>query len=259
MVTTVQELIARLRAQPAVAGIVRYGNRPVAATGVGGDLDLFILVDERPPDVESLHFYVGGVPVDLNVRTWRDLEQDEPLTPIDDTIYQGEILYDREGDLSRRLAALTARRMQPPRPLSAHDIAFLRFGQRHSLDSVAGRLDSHPILCRLVLESHLYWAIQHYFLVRRLPYHGEKAALHYLERHEPELWRDLGQFYAASDLPERLTLAEALGEHVLAPVGGLWRQDEVLTFGTRTADDHLPAIGQCYLRTLLGGAQTLDA
>ena len=258
MVATVQELIARLTAQPAVAGIVRYGNRPVDATGAGGDLDLFVLVDDRPPELESLHFYVGGVPVDLNVRTWRDLERNEPLTPIDGDIYRGEVVYDRDGDLVLRLGALAARWEQPPPPLSAHDVAFIRFGHRHSLDSARGRLAADPIPCRLILEANLYWLVQNYFLVRRLPFRGEKAALRYLERHEPAIWRDIERFYATTDLGERLALAEALGERVLVPVGGLWQRDEVLAFGTAEATDRLQETGQRYLRALLGVAAPGD-
>jgi hypothetical protein len=259
MVTTVPELVARLAAHGAVVGLVRYGNRPVGATGTAGDLDLFVLVDDRPPELESVHFYVGDLPVDLNVRIWRDLERDEPLTPIDGDIYRGEVIYDRDGDLAARLRALAARWEQPPPPLSAHDIAFIRFGHRHSLDGARGRLASAPIPCRLILETNLYWLVQNYFLMRQLPFRGEKVALRYLERHEPAIWEDIGRFYAASDLGERLAIAEALGERVLAPVGGLWRRGEVLAFGTAEATGRLQETGRRFLRALLGGAADGDA
>jgi hypothetical protein len=250
MVTSVQELLARLMAQPSVAGIVRYGGHPVDAVGAGGDLDLCLLADERPPALESVHFHIGMLPVDLNVRIWADLEREPPLTPIDHAIAVGEVLYDRDGDLAPRLRALAARHAPPP-SLSEHDVAFVRFGQRHSLDKVRGRLGSDPVLCRVLLESNVYWLIQHYFLVRQRVFPGEKRALAHLERHEPALWRDLQRFYAVSDLPERLALAEALNERILAPVGGLWRPGEVLALGADVPAADLQAVGHGFLEALL--------
>lgn len=250
MVSSVRELLARLMARPTVVGIVRYGGRPVDAVGAGGDLDLFVLVDERPPALESVHFHVGALPVDLSVRTWADLEREPPLTPLDHAIHRGEVLYDRDGDLGARLLTLAARHPPPP-PLSAHDAAFVRFGQRHSLDKVRGRLERDPLLCRMLLESNVYWAIRHYFLVRRQTFPGERPALGHFARHEPAMWRDLQRFYATADLAERLLLVEALNDRVLAPVGGPWRQGEILAFGAGAPTDDLEAVGRRYLSALL--------
>lgn len=246
VVRTAQEFVARLAAQPAVAGIVRYGSRGVdaaVAAGEGldpaGDLDLFVLVDERPSELESIHFYLGEVPVDLSVRTWDDVERAarrEPLTAIDYTIAGGEILYDRDGTLAARLRALAVRLAGLLPPLSEHDIASIRFGQRHSLDKVRGRLTSDPVLCRVLLESNVYWLLQHYFLVRWRRFPGEKGALRELAEREPALWCDIVRFDTVADLHERVALAESLNERVLAPIGGLGDT------GTSCADEPPPPV-----------------
>lgn len=245
------DLVARLAAHPAVVGVVRYGARPVEAPGVGGDLDLFILVDRRPAEIESLHFFVDGLPVDLNVRTWADLAGEEPLTAIDHALVGGQILHDRDGDLAARLHSVAVRNEEPLPPPSDHDIASLRFGQRHSLDKVRGRLATDPVLCRLLLESNVYWLVQHYFRVRRRHFPGEKAALRHLERHDTAIWQELGRFYDSTDLGERLAIAEELNRRILAPLGGPWRPGEVLTLAADKAAIGLQDAGRRYLAWLL--------
>lgn len=90
------ELIARLTRNPGVLGIVRYGRRRAQDIAPGGDLDLVVVVDERPPEVESIHFDVGGVSVDLSLRTFGDLRRDAPLSAVVDPLLStAEILFDR--------------------------------------------------------------------------------------------------------------------------------------------------------------------
>jgi hypothetical protein len=245
------EVLVRLAANPTVIGVVRYGDRPVDATEAGGDLDLFVLVDHRPPQVESLHFFIGDLPVDLNVRTWADLEADELLTPVDQALFHGQILHDRDGDLAARLGRYAEAHDGPLLPLSEHDVALIRFGQRHGLDKVRGRFATDPILCRLLLESNVYWLIQHYFRIRRLHFPGEKAALRHLEQREAAIWPAVQRFYDTTELGEKLAIAEELNRRILAPLGGPWRPDEVLTLAAEHMAIDLQDVGRRYLAGLV--------
>ena len=51
------ELVDRLKGNPLVIGIVRYGGRLMDDQSTGGDFDLFLFLEARPEDVESLHFF----------------------------------------------------------------------------------------------------------------------------------------------------------------------------------------------------------
>ena len=94
---------------------------------------------------------------------------------------------------------------------------------------------------------------------RRRGLHGQGARgrtsrpahLRHVEQHEPVLWRNIRLFYAAVDLGERPSLGEALGEHILAPVGWLRRRGEVLAFGSGAPSADLPAVGRRFLAALL--------
>jgi hypothetical protein len=235
-----------------VIGIARYGGRAADDTSPGGDFDIFVIVRDRPDDLESVHFHCGGIPVDMNLRTLADLSRDEPLTEIDYTIATAEIIHDPTG----RIAALRedmARRWEPaPTRLTDHEISMNRFCQRHALDKVRHRLNADPLLSDLLLATNVYWLILTYFRVRSIAYPGEMPALSYIREAEPEMCALVQAFYASSDRGEKLRVSEELTEIVLKPIGGQWREGETISFGTHTDAEGLHEKGHAVLRDLLG-------
>src|SRR5689334_16921801 len=66
-------VVAALRSIPAVIAIGAYGSTAGEAWGPHSDIDLVAVLSLDPP-VESLRFFVDGVPVDLNFRSADDGE-----------------------------------------------------------------------------------------------------------------------------------------------------------------------------------------
>ena len=254
MFQSLVELVARLKACPSVLGIARYGSRRAEDMSPGGDFDLFVLVKQCPEDVESLHFYVGDIPVDLNVRTLEHLRSPKPLTAFDFVLTDAEILYDDAGALSKELSALGKRWKQTPAEVTEHETQMNRFCQQHVLDKVRGRTEAEPLLCQLLLATNIYWLVQTYFRIRRIPYPGEKDALERLESTEPEIYKGVRRFYSSNDLNEKLEVSERLTDLVLASVGGPWRKGELVVFGIRADAEELHPKGCRLWRELFGVA-----
>jgi len=231
MFRDLQELVERLRAHPDVVGLVRYGSRELSDLSPGGDFDLFVFLTDRPADVESLHFHVAGIPVDLNIRTLEDLQRREPLTNIDVALTHGQILHDPTSGLKSAIDTLPDRWGMEPRPLAESDIIMNRFCQTHALDKVRGRITDNPLLCEFLLSANIYWLVAACLRLREVPYPGEKHALLWLETNEPEIHQHIQAFFNETDLAEKLAIQERLTELVLAPVGGPWRKGEILAFG----------------------------
>ncbi|MCB9156134.1 MAG: hypothetical protein H6645_03345 [Caldilineaceae bacterium] len=243
-------LVETLKQHPQVVGLVEYGSARFADNFDAGDYDLFVIHDEIQTEVESLHFYVdtafGHVPVDLNLRSLRYLASQNSLAGFESALLDGRIIYDSDGAVARRLVQLRA---EAPSPYTEHDIAFTRHGHRHVLDKVRGRLQSEPLLCRLLLNVNIHWLINSYFGVRGLPYQGEKHALAYLADNEPEIYALIGEFYKLP-VEEQIEQTERLTELVLSPVGGAWKTGELLAFGEGVAD--LQGQGQLLYKLLVG-------
>jgi hypothetical protein len=229
--TNLENLVERLRANPGVLGLIQYGGRTSQDETEGGDFDLLAIVRSRDPNLESIHFYWGEMPVDLNLRTLQDLKRKEPLSHIDRDMAQGELLFDRLGSLLDALNSAKTRWEDPEQRLPEAKTNLQRFSQQHALDKVRGRLNTDPRFCELLLWTNIHWLIATYFEVRRMEFPGERAALERLKKQEPRVSTLLSGFFDSEDLEEKLRLSEELTEIVLAPVGSPWRKGEVIALG----------------------------
>ncbi len=70
---SISEIVDTPSNNPKVVGLIEYGSARHSAEEILGDYDLVVVVEERDPDVESLHFHVDGVPIDLNIRSLDDI------------------------------------------------------------------------------------------------------------------------------------------------------------------------------------------
>lgn len=253
---SVDDLFARLRDNEKVAGLIRYGSAPALADYQTGDLDLFVVLSGEEPRVESLHFDVKGLPVDLNLLTLAGLKSLEPsFTFPAQALRRGVIVFDRSGVVGAALNRLETgfAKLRPQVP-SAHAVSFMRHGHRHLLDKLRGRLETEPLLANLLLNTNIHWLLESYFRLRGLPFGGERRALAYLREHEAELYGQLEAFYKTDDLAAKVEITEVLTAQVLGPVGGAWRRGEVLAFGRDELDsaERLAQQGARLYRDLFG-------
>jgi hypothetical protein len=115
-------------------------------------------------------------------------------------------------------------------------MARIRHWHQHVFDKVKGRLDTMPVFCRFLLCANIHWLLKNYFQVRGLVFKGEKQAIEYWQRHEPEMYETVTEFYVTQDLERQVEMVRAISERVLAPVGGLWRGNEVVAFGDEDSE-----------------------
>ena len=229
---TIKQMIKRLKDHPAVVGLIEYGGAQHRDKSIPGDYDLFAVLATPAPEVESLHFHVGGIPVDLNLRTLDEIRAIDRAKGFDLVLLDGRILHDPSGEVSREIRALRERQEKLDAPgLSPGNVGDLRHGPRHTFDKLRNGRHSSTTLGRYLLHQLIYWALPQYFDIRGLPYRGERHALDYLQQYEPALFEAFEGFYASVDFDDQVRLANIIEESVLAPIGGLWRKGEVLAFG----------------------------
>jgi predicted nucleotidyltransferase len=78
MFSSLTELVKRLQKSPYILGVLRYGGRKLGDESKGGDFDLYVITADRISNIESIHFYVNDIPVDMNIRTLADLGSKTP-------------------------------------------------------------------------------------------------------------------------------------------------------------------------------------
>lgn len=242
---SISEMISTLRKNSAVVGLIEYGSSRHHDVCICGDYDLIVVVAERDPEVESLHFRVDGVPVDMNLRSLDDIRGIRCVEGFDSVLLDGNIIHDPTGRLAREIDELRKRDAAALRCGTNPDIAVMRHGHRHILDKVRSRRESMPTLSSYLLHQGVYWLVRQYFEVRDLPFKGDNHALGFLREHEPKVFLSLERFYRIADCAEQTELFRSMAEAILAPVGGLWQDEEVLTFGDQEK-------GRAILHGLLG-------
>jgi hypothetical protein len=230
---TIYEMVDVLRNNPKVLGLIEYGGAKHSDERIHGDYDLIVVLRQRDPEVESLHFYIGGVPVDLNIRSLADIQDIWCATEFDSVFLEGRIIYDPSNRIKQEIEALRQRHAEVLRENHNLKVAGMRHGARHILDKICDRQESMPILSSYLLHQGMYWLVPQYFQIRGLEFKGEKNALEYLQEHEPEIFQGIAEFYSTTEQNRQADLFQSVAEAVLEPVGGLWNKDEVLTFGNQ--------------------------
>jgi len=249
---SISETIEILRSNPVVAGLAEYGSASYLDERIDGDYDLLVITNTCVPDVESLHFYVEDTPVDLNVRALEQIGAMSRADGFDSILLDARIIHDPSGQVGQALHELRGRHLATPRPTIKQDrLAAMRHGAKHTFDKLREQRDLPLTLKRYLLHQCVYWALPQYFEIRGLQYRGEKHGLAYLRENEPDLYHSLEAFYATTDPCEQARLARSIEEAVLAPVGGLWGDGELLTFGDQSK-------GEEVFRLLFGGAVPSD-
>ena len=235
-IKSIGQMVQALSGSPLVLGLIEYGSSSATDAEVTGDYDLIVVLNHEYPNVESLHFYVDGVPVDLNLRSLDEIRNMNRAAGFESVLLDGRVIYDPSGSVAQEIHQLSKRHRQTPVATSSDEsIAFTRHGTKHIFDKVERRIHSNPTLCAFLLHQNVYWLIHNYFALRGVEFRGEPVTLEFLRKNEPETYGLVERFYASRSLQEQLNLAISIAHLTLEPVGGMWRDDEVLVFGDAKA------------------------
>ncbi|MCU0653012.1 MAG: hypothetical protein MUD10_02025 [Candidatus Pacebacteria bacterium] len=229
---TIEGMLIALKSNKNVLGLLEYGSSRQHDDFLTGDYDLFVILRTKDSDIESLHFYINGIPVDFNIKTLGEIKKLKFAEGFETALLGARIIHDPAGKVRQELQKLTRRHNKHKSAgITAHEIALTRHGHKHIFDKIKGRTEKAPLLCRLLLNANIYWLIETYFNVRNMQFMGEKLAVDFLEKNEPEIFRLINDFYSAEGLNEKEEISKRLTELILAPVGGSWNGDELLAFG----------------------------
>lgn len=208
-----EAVIARLAAHPQAEGILLMGT-----TGTSALVQTWI--DGRLTEV-----YCTPVPalerIVVGSTSWPDYSEEGAIVR---WLRDGRIAHDRTGRL--RLAQERACAAPPPPPANEREV----YGAWRSIGYNVAQTRRYLASDDPEALEAVDWRLLHglaevqgrYFTVRRLPWRGEKAAIHHLAEHDPDFLALLRRCLAEPDRRRKVAQYEELARHALAPVGGLW-------------------------------------
>jgi hypothetical protein len=233
---TLETAVSRLAASPTVDGVLLTGSTANLGLTMTSDYDLLIVLDDPLP----LHVGIGrleGRLADLAFTSTDLLDRlvtapaqaaGQPLAwPIVRWLTNGTIVFDRDGRLARAQAAAQAGALDLP--LDEHAIYSVWFRANYNLRHARRLLASEDATVRLALDLRLLYSLYDlvpaYFIVRGLPWMGEKAAVRHWQAHDLDFLRLLEEALASGDRRQKVALYEELAARALEPAGGVWPPD----------------------------------
>lgn len=226
---TIEAFIEHLKARPDIVGILQYGNRDYRDMSPGGDFDLNVILREGlTAPVAGIHLHAGGIPVDCGLMALADLRQERPPSDYHCVLVESVVLYDRTGDVADALEHIRGTwRMHIP-PITEARTAFERFVTQHVIDKLEHRLYDDEVYSRVLLSGNIFWLLENYIMLHRLNPYGFREALAHMRDTHPQTYALFRSCVDTHDLAEQLVATKKLSEAVLRPVGGRWKEDELL-------------------------------
>ncbi len=236
-----QEIVAKLGHNPQIEGVLLIGSLTTATFNAASDYDIVLFLQAMPAQ-----WYVGVTTINgrftdllfVSANLLQDVLSCPPdiavppeLAPVVRWIAQGAILLDRNQQL--QTAQGYVQTALPPPSIDANAAYQAWFGTNYNL-AVIRRLamvaDSRyqtTAEIRMAVYGHAdLWF--NYFMIRRIPWEGDKAALQYLHDHDPAYLAHYQAFIRATDQRAKFAHYTAAAQHATEPLGGLWAEHETV-------------------------------
>jgi hypothetical protein len=237
------EAIARLALHDAVDGVLLMGSTGQNALGPASDYDLVVVLSNLPEPIALLHTVIDQRLAEVYFFSTDTLDQiaDEQhnaqggaLPSAGDRVafytwlQTGRIAFDRNGRLARVQQHL--RTTQWFNPAGDAQRYAIWFGHNYNLQHTMWIARSDDPLYQREVDIRLLFTVNllfcDYFHIRGMPWQGSKAAMRWLEHHDPDYLTLFHSFLDATNRADKLPIYERLVQLTLAPVGSVLSDKE---------------------------------
>ncbi len=240
---TLDDVIARLALHNTVDGVLLMGSTGQNAISPASDYDLVIVLSSQPEPIALLHtvidqrlaevYFFSADTLD-QIADEQDHAQGGALPSAGDRVAfytwleTGQIAFDRNGRLARVQQHLRATEWFKPAD-DAQRYA-IWFGSNYNLQHTKWIARSSEPLYQREVDIRLMFTVFSlfcdYFHIRGLPWQGSKAAMRWLEHHDPDYLTLFHSFLDAANRADKLPIYERLVQLTLMPVGSVWTGEE---------------------------------
>lgn len=249
---TLDQVIARLARHDAVDGVIVMGSASDNTLKPASDYDLWVVLSALPAPLWLVFTWVDHRLTEVLFTSVPNLERlvaDGAIAPANshaatelDWLRHGRIAFDRVGRLRR--ARERARATGQVGPVRERDSYATWFKINYNVQQTRRMLGADDPLYHLAVDFRLLYSLAElwtgYFVVRRLPWLGEKAALRYLSVHDPDYLALFRRCLGETDRARKVGLYAELATATLAPLGGLWASDATAVTVELPDDEELP-------------------
>ena len=233
---TLEAFLDRLRDTGQVVGILAMGTTAQPFMKPYSDYDLAIILGEGAPPIFTASVWINQQLGDLyffshaevlRMLSTKTVEADSTLHKLLGWAKTGTLLYDPEKRLTQ-LRALPPDEIEVQQTAGqAHRTWFgINFNFAHNKRYFNSGDDGYLQALEVRLLYCLMDLLSGYFVLRGIPWKGEKAAIQYLQAHDPDYLASFQQAIRQSELTEKFRLYSLVVQRTTAEFGGIWADDE---------------------------------
>lgn len=236
---TLQDFIGRLKRSDSVIAVAIIGSAAEARTNPASDYDVLIVLENPPVPLTGGVTFVEGRFTDIEFIT---LEEVGRLSRVDYSqvsmnspdgtflrwMQTARIEFDKTGYLIQ--IKNKSRKGLPLRPPDEGEI-YSRFDKTSYNVAHTRRMStSDDPDYHLAVDMRLLYQMADlmvdYFLVRKLPWQGEKPAIRYWKSHDPGYLDLFIKCISEKNRDRKVDLYRRLASETMAPIGALWQAGE---------------------------------
>ena len=252
---TLNDVVRRLASHPDVEGAALGGSGQSSRLTGASDIDLLIVVVKKWSNLRVGVTWIEGRMGDLLFATTSEVEaiaDADPALGADGWVRRvaaflagARILVDPGGCLAR---AQMAAQLWPEEALGPSEGDAYRawhkinYDRQHNRRMLASEDPDYATALDVRLLYGLDEVLTGYFAIRSRRWEGEKAAIRFLDEHDPAFLELFRQCLAEKDRHARFALYEQLCQEATAPAGGLWASEPTSAHlrdpGTATPEAH---------------------
>jgi len=240
---SLDNVIARLQQHDAVDGVLLMGSTGQHTISPASDYDLVVVLSSLPEPIALLHTVIDQRLAEVYFFSTDMLDQiaDEQNGPqggalpsagdrvaLYTWLQTGRIAFDRNSRLARVQQHL--RTTEWFSPAGAAQRYAIWFGHNYNLQHTKWIARSDDPLYQREVDIRLMFTVFFlfcdYFHLRGLPWQGSKAAMRWLEQHDPAYLTLFHSLLDASNRADKLIIYEQLVPLTLAPIGQVWTHEQ---------------------------------
>ncbi len=236
MTMSLHATVQRLAAHHLVDGILLMGTTATDDLTPDSDYDVLLVLDTETAPVRMVNTWVDGRLTEVYCTTvhavQRIVESDTAWPEASEEaaiirwLQAGRIVFDRAGRLAKARNRSHSATVQPlPAVEELHEV-WQKIG--YNLAQIQRYLSSDDPVSQEVVDWRLLYSVedvkQAYFLLRQVPWRGEKFAIRYLIEHDPDFLDTFRRYLAESDRDKKVALYEELARKAVSPVGEIWER-----------------------------------
>jgi len=233
---SLDEVVARLTHHGEVESIAILGSGATGTLTPASDYDILVVLAFAPVPVSLVLTTIERRLAEVVFFSADTIEQWLSMETFDTESYAGSMLrrlqkarvaFDRTGHLTQLYEkALSSSWQEQHDQQQVWEAWFnCNYDFLHTKRLLSSSDPVYGLAGELRLLRVIYDLWKAYFLVRQVPWQGEKEAIRYLLRYDPDHLALLQQCVAEANRERKVQLYEKVAELTLAPLGALWNSD----------------------------------